>query len=144
MILAEAAGAPPVPASLKRAGRDEWLRVWTAGRAWLAPGIDVFILERYCQQHDRLAEMYARVERDGMIVEGYKGQPRPHPLLSEIRALESEMRKVETELGFTPAARSKLGHAEVRRVSKMDELVARRRKASGGQGDGRIAGNRLW
>jgi P27 family predicted phage terminase small subunit len=125
-VLADAAGAPPAPASLKAAGRDEWQRLWTAGRGWLSPELDAMVMERLCQNHDLRQEMLAYVERDGLTVAGYKGQPRPHPLLSEIRALESEMRRVEVECGFTPASRSKLGCSEVRRVSKLDEMRRRR------------------
>ena len=126
--LAAAAGAPDPPESLKPAGRAEWERLWTAGRAWLSPEFDLLIMRRLCESHDARAEMLAQVERDGFTVEGYKGQPRPHPLLSHIRGIEAEMRRMEIECGFTPAARSKLGYAEVKRVSKIDELMARRRR----------------
>ena len=128
VILAQAAGAPSPPESLKDAGRAEWQRLWTAGRTWLSPELDLLVMQRLCENHDMRAEMLAVIATDGLTVEGYKGQPRPHPLLSEVRALESEMRRLEIECGFTPAARSKLGYAEVKRVGKIDELMARRRK----------------
>ena len=132
-VLAAAAGAPPPPASLKESGIAEWQRLWTAGRGWLSPELDSMVMERLCQNHDLRREMLTAVERDGLTVEGYKGQPRPHPLLSEIRALESEMRRIEVECGFTPASRSKLGYAEVKRVSKIDELMQRRRRTESGE-----------
>lgn len=129
VILAQAAGAPEPPVSLKDAGRVEWQRLWTAGRAWLSPELDVLIMTRLCENHDLRAAMLSCVARDGLTVPGYKGQPRAHPLLSEVRALESEMRRLEIECGFTPSARSKLGYAEVKRASKMDELLERRTRA---------------
>mgnify|MGYP003474858876 FL=1 len=88
-------------------------------------------MERLCANHDLRADMLAYIERDGLTVEGYKGQPRPHPLLAEVRALEAEMRRIEVECGFTPASRSKLGYVEVKRVSKMDELIERRKRRDG-------------
>ncbi|HNM84838.1 MAG: phage terminase small subunit P27 family [Mycobacterium sp.] len=127
VVLAQAVGAPEPPSSLKDAGRDEWQRLWTAGRSWLSPNLDLFVMERLCQNHDLRAAMLTQIERDGLTVEGYKGQPRPHPLLSEVRAVEAETRKLEIECGFTPASRSKLGYAEVKRVSKIDEMARRRR-----------------
>lgn len=130
VVLSEAIGAPRPPATLKESGRAEWQRLWTAGRSWLSADVDLLIMERLCENHDLRAAMLAQVERDGLTVDGYKGQPRPHPLLSHVRAVEAEMRKLEIECGFTPAARSKLGYAEVRRVSKLDELAQRRRKGS--------------
>jgi len=74
--------------------------------------------------------MREQIATDGFTTEGYNGQPRPHPLLAHVRALEAQMTRWEIECGFTPAARSKLGYAEVKRVSKMDELIQRRRKGS--------------
>ncbi len=130
VILSQAAGAPQVPATLGETGRAEWDRLWTAGRTWLSPQIDVMAVTRYCEQHDRRALMLECIAADGPITLGHKGQPRQHPLIGEVRALEAEMRRMEIELGFTPAARSKLGYAEVRRVSKMDELMQRRAKGS--------------
>lgn len=131
VVLAQAAGAPEPPASLKEHGRVAWQQLWIAGRGWLSPELDSMVMERLCGNHDLRADMLAHIERDGLTVEGYKGQPRPHPLLAEVRALESEMRRIEVECGFTPASRSKLGYAEVRRVSKMDELMHRRQRRDG-------------
>ena len=73
--------------------------------------------------------MREQIAQDGFMVVGSVGQMRPHPLLSHVRALEMQMTRWEIECGFSPAARSKLGYAEVKRVSKMDELLQRRRKA---------------
>jgi hypothetical protein len=60
------------------------------------------------------------------MVTGSMGQRRANPLLSELRALEAQMTKYESLCGFTPTDRARLGYAEVKRASKLDELLARR------------------
>lgn len=87
VIPAEAAGAPPMPASLKGAGRAEWHRLWTAGRSWLSPDVDLMVMTRRCENHDLRIDMLAHIERDRLTVAGDKGQPRPHPVLAGVRAL---------------------------------------------------------
>jgi hypothetical protein len=41
--------------------------------------------------------------------------------------LDNEIRQLEVEFGLTPAARSRLGYSEVRRLGKLDEMMRRTR-----------------
>ena len=129
VVLASSADIPVAPASLGDAGCSAWDRLWTAGQAWLSATTDLDVLTRLCEAHDERDAMREQIAQDGFMVVGSVGQMRPHPLLSHVRALEMQMTRWEIECGFSPAARSKLGYAEVKRVSKMDELLQRRRKA---------------
>lgn len=128
VTLAASATVPVAPGSLGDAGRRAWDRLWTAGQAWLSLSTDADVLTRLCEAHDERDAIRDQIAQDGLMVLGSQGQSRPHPLLSHVRALEAQMTRWEIECGFTPAARSKLGYAEVKRVSKMDELLERRRK----------------
>lgn len=130
MVLAAAASVPRPPESLGDTGRAVWERLWTAGQAWLSTSTDLYVLTRLCESHDEREAMREQLAQDGYMIPGSMGQMRPHPLLAHVRALEAQMTKWEQECGFTPAARSKLGYAEVKRASKMDELLERRRKSS--------------
>jgi hypothetical protein len=49
-------------------------------------------------------------------------------LLAALCQLETMLTKLESECGFSPVSRSRLGFAEVGRVSKVDELMARRQR----------------
>jgi P27 family predicted phage terminase small subunit len=131
VVLAASASVPPVPKSLGDKGRAVWDRLWTAGQAWLSVATDVDVLIRLCEAHDEREAMREQIALDGYMVDGSVGQLRPHPLLAHLRALEAQMTRWEIECGFTPAARSKLGYAEVKRASKMDELLARRTAGKG-------------
>ncbi|WP_371646482.1 phage terminase small subunit P27 family [Streptomyces mirabilis] len=124
--LAAVADIPAPPDTLGETGERAWGRLWTAGQAWLSPATDLDLLTRLCEAHDEREAMRDQVAQDGYMVTGSMGQMRAHPLLSEIRALESQMTKWESLCGFTPTDRARLGYAEVKRASKLEELVARR------------------
>jgi len=83
---------------------------------------------RLCQDVGLRARVLAAIDAD-LMVAGSKGQRRAHPLLSTLTALEGSIAKLEDACGFTPRARSSLGASEVKRVSKLEEMMARRRAA---------------
>jgi P27 family predicted phage terminase small subunit len=114
---------PTPPVLLKETGNREWGRLWREV-PWLSPISDLQMVSRLCGLYDRHATLVARVEADGVVVPGYRRQPRPHPLLATLGALEGEIRR-EAQCGLTPAARTVLGGIEVRRTSKLDDMIAR-------------------
>lgn len=111
--------APRVPAHLGKAGREVWRTVWTAGQGAYSPETDRYVILRYCELHDRRAELLAVVAADGYLSEGYNGQPVAHPVLRYVESTERELRSIETAIGFTPEARLRLGiaAAEARRTA---------------------------
>lgn len=124
--LAAVAHIPPPPATLGDTGRSVWDRLWTAGQAWLSPTTDLDLLTRLCEAHEEREAIRDAIAEEGYMVTGSMGQRRANPLLSELRSLESQMTKYESLCGFTPTDRARLGYAEVKRASKLDELIARR------------------
>ena len=138
VVLAASSTVPKPPGSLGDAGREVWGRLWVAGQAWLSVETDRDVLTRLCEAHDERDAMREQIAVDGFMVPGSRGQLRPHPLLTHLRALETQMTHWESVCGFTPSARAQLGHAEVARVSKLDELMAKR--ATGRLCVSRVAG----
>lgn len=130
VILAASAKVPPAPATLGDLGRESWLRMWTAGQAWLSMQTDCAPMTRLCELYDEREEMRAVIAAEGYLTEGSMGQWVPNPLIAQVRKVEGEILRLEIECGFTPAARARLGYAEVKRVSKLDELMSRRRGSS--------------
>ena len=122
---------PKPPGSLGDAGREVWGRMWVAGQAWLSVDTDRDVLTRLCEVHDERDAMREQIAVDGFMVPGSRGQLRPHPLLTHLRALETQMTHWESVCGFTPSARAQLGHAKVACVSKLDELMAKRAQRGG-------------
>ena len=67
------------PASLDEAGRALWRSV--TGAYDLAPA-EVELLRQACRVADNLARIDAALLDSDVVVEGYNGQPRSHPLLA--------------------------------------------------------------
>jgi P27 family predicted phage terminase small subunit len=130
--LAAVAHLPPPPATLGETGRAAWERLWTAGQAWLSPMTDLDIMTRLCEAHEERDALREAIAEEGYMVAGSMGQRRANPLLSEVRALEAQMTKWESLCGFTPTDRARLGMAEVKVKSKLEEMLERRAKRTGG------------
>lgn len=125
VVLAVSNKPPPVPTTLGDSGRSAWGRLWDHGRPWLLPS-DSEVLTWLSEAYDERDAVRAQIAQDGYMVEGSKGQMRPHPLLAQLRALEQQMTRWLAACGFDPSARARLGYAEVKRASALDDMMARR------------------
>ena len=83
-----AAARDAAPAHLGEHGRRLWRDIITdhgiddaGGRAMLL---------RACEALDRLRQVQVQIAADGLLVPGYRKQPRPHPLL----AVEAEQTRI--------------------------------------------------
>lgn len=109
--LAPAAGVPDVPEDLGNDGAALWERAWNTAITWLSPLSDTAAVEHACRLADDLAfarQMY-RVT----------GDPKDGRLVA---SLSKEFANALAALGFDPASRTRLGVAEVTRVSKLQKL----------------------
>ncbi len=111
--------APRAPSHLGPAGKEVWRNVWAAGSGAYSPDTDRNVILRYAELYDRRAVLLDQVDADGLMSEGYNGQPVMHPALRFVESTEKELRAIETVIGFTPEARMRLGivAAEARRVA---------------------------
>ncbi|WP_202236555.1 phage terminase small subunit P27 family [Actinacidiphila reveromycinica] len=132
--LVSVADLPPAPGTLGDVGRAVWDRLWTAGQKWLSPTTDLDILTRLCEAHDERDAIREAIADAGYMVPGSMGQQRANPLLSHLRALESQMTKWESLCGFTPTDRARLGMSEIKAKSKLEEMLERRAKRTGNGG----------
>ncbi len=107
--------APGVPDSLVEdgPGARRWVRIWREA-SWLSPTVDIDVVTRLCEYEDLLLAMKAALEDQGFYVEGSQGQPRPNPLLAQIRATNAQLLALEGDCGLTPSSRGKLGVGEVK------------------------------
>jgi P27 family predicted phage terminase small subunit len=117
---------PRRPPNLGDRGRREWAKIWAAGAAWLNGEQDYHWVEQIARAYDDIAVFRRRIKADGIVQRGSQHQPVAHPLMAEIRHLEDRIDKNLSELGFSPAARARLGLATVTTVSKLDDLAAKR------------------
>lgn len=111
VALPMAAGIPDLPADMELDGQRLWTRCWAAGISWISPLTDMEAVEQACRLADDVAvarERYraTRDPKDGAMVNAF------------VKQLASAL----SDLGFNPTARSRLGVAEVTRVSKLQQL----------------------
>ena len=93
---------PPEPSrELEAAGRDAWDRLWRGGASWLAAS-DEPIMMILCEAIDERVGL-----RKIVLDEGYWRDR------VALRSLEKEIHQLLGVCGFSPAARSRLGIAEV-------------------------------
>jgi P27 family predicted phage terminase small subunit len=79
-----------------------------------------------CEKFDRRAKLIAQLESSDVVLYTDKGYAYANPLVGMISTIENEIFKILGSLGLTPSDRTKLGVAEVKRASALDELIARR------------------
>jgi P27 family predicted phage terminase small subunit len=119
--------APIAPRGLHYRGQTEWHKVWTAG-FWLKPDQDYAWVEQIARAYDDMERFRKRVEEDGLVQRGSLGQPVAHPLIAEIRKCEDTIRKCLSTLGFSPTDRARLGIAEAKAQTMIQDLINSGRK----------------
>lgn len=115
ILLPMAPGVPEPPTDFGLEATRMWNRAWGEAITWLSPDSDMETVEQACRLVDDVA----------VARERYRATRDP----ADVRALvavQKLLHEALSVLGFDPTARSRLGLAEVKRVSKLDELRARR------------------
>lgn len=98
-------------------GLELWNRVWDMGNSWISPKSDIELLLITCELIDERWNLRAAVMRD----------KRPEERKA-LRELDRQLIANLSLLGFSPTDRSRLGVAEVKARSKLEELKARAEK----------------
>jgi hypothetical protein len=105
---------PLVP--LGEAGRALWDSVFSEGELWISPRTDVAWLQVVCELLDRREVLKAE----------WMADPTNRPVNMSLLETEKLLQSGLGLLGFTPTDRSRLGVAEVKAKSKLEELMERR------------------
>lgn len=114
VLLPSAYDIPEPSRQLLSAGQELWDRIWGMGQTWISPTTDVDLLLMTCELLD---------ERKGLRIQVMNNN-RPDERKS-LRELDRQLVANLSLLGFTPTDRSRLGVAEVKRQSKLEELRSR-------------------
>jgi hypothetical protein len=107
---------PPRPL-VTDAAKALWNRTWTMGQTWLSPQTDIELLLMTCEMVDERWNLRIKVLQDNRPEER-KG----------LRDLERQLVANLSLLGFTPTDRSRLGVAEVKKISKLEALREQQNK----------------
>lgn len=124
--LAASGGKIPVaPDELDERGLREWEHIWSSG-PWLSVEQDYHWVLAIAHAYDEITEYRAKIKADGLIQRGSMGQVIAHPLIASIRAAEGTIMKSLSMIGFSPTDRARLGLAEVKRQSALQELRSKK------------------
>lgn len=114
------------PTHLTEPTQELWLKIRDRA-TWIA-NTDESSLVLLCEKLDRRAELIAKLSSSDYILYTDKGYAYANPLVGMISTIENEITKLFSLLGLTPADRSKLGVAEVQKMSALDQLIAKRQE----------------
>lgn len=106
---------PEPPRPLLKYGQELWDRVWDAGTNWISPSTDIELLTMTCELIDERWNLRVKVMQND--------DPK---MRRGLRELDRQIVSNLSLLGFSPSDRSRLGLAEVKAKSKLEELLARR------------------
>jgi len=124
VILLERAEERPEPTRpLLKYGQELWDRIWGMGATWVSDKTDIELLMMTCEMIDERWNLRVKVMQND--------DPRMRRGLRELgRQIVSNL----SLLGFTPSDRARLGVAEIKAKSKLEELMERRMLREEGRG----------
>lgn len=114
VALPSAYGIPEPHRPLNKPGLELWESIWGMAQNWLSPATDKEILLMTCELLDERWNLRIKVLRDN----------RPEERKA-LRELDRQLVANLSLLGFSPTDRSRLGIAEVKRQSKLEDLRSR-------------------
>ena len=115
MLIPQASKTPEPARPLLKYGQELWDRVWESGINWISPNTDLEILLMTCELIDERWNLRVRVMTDN--------NPKDR---RGLRELDKQIVSNLGLLGFTPSDRSRLGVAEVKKMSKLESLMAKK------------------
>jgi hypothetical protein len=107
--------APEPTRPLLKYGQELWDRIWGMGATWVSDKTDIELLMMTCEMIDERWNLRVKVMQsdDAAMRRG-------------LRELDRQIVSNLSLLGFTPSDRARLGVAEVKAKSKLEELMERR------------------
>jgi hypothetical protein len=115
IILHQAPGIPEPDRQLFDAGLALWNKVWSLGQTWISKNTDSELLLMTCEMVDERVRLRALVWNN----------PEAWRERKALRELDKAIVGNLSLLGFTPTDRTRIGVAEVKGRSKLEELRAK-------------------
>jgi hypothetical protein len=116
IILLPAAETTPEPSRpLLKYGQEMWERIWNMGNSWISPTTDIELVLMTAEMVDERWNLRVKV----------MGSDDPK-LRRGLRELDKLIVSNLSLLGFSPTDRMRLGVAEVKKQSKLEELLAKK------------------
>jgi P27 family predicted phage terminase small subunit len=113
------------PAHLTKAQQTKWTEIRTLA-PWIAVS-DEHLLTSLVEKMTRQKELAAEMKKSKFVLYTDKGYAYANPLFGMLSTIETEIFKLLCQLGLTPVDRSKMGVAEVKARTKLEELLSQKR-----------------
>lgn len=123
ILLARAEETPEPTRPLLKYGQELWDRIWGMGATWVSDKTDIELLMMTCEMIDERWNLRVKVMQTD--------EPR---LRRGLRELDRQIVSNLSLLGFTPSDRARLGVAEIKAKTKLEELMERRLMREEGRG----------
>jgi hypothetical protein len=115
ILLPAAIGIPEPSRPLLKYGEEMWDRIWNMGNSWISPTTDIELVLMTAEMVDERWNLRVKV----------MGSDDPK-LRRGLRELDKLIVSNLSLLGFSPTDRMRLGVAEVKKQSKLEELLAKK------------------
>jgi hypothetical protein len=115
ILLPAAIGIPEPSRPLLKYGQEMWDRIWNMGNSWISPTTDIELVLMTAEMVDERWNLRVKV----------MGSDDPK-LRRGLRELDKMIVSNLSLLGFSPTDRMRLGVAEVKKQSKLEELLAKK------------------
>lgn len=116
LILLPAANGIPEPSRpLMKYGQQLWDSIWGMGQSWISPNTDIELVLMTAEMVDERWNLRVKV----------MGNDDPR-MRRGLRELDKQIVSNLSDLGFSPTARMRLGIAEVKKQTKLEELLAKK------------------
>ena len=112
------------PAHLSPESQELWTRLRETA-FWIS-NTDQSSLQLLCEKLDRRNEIVAKLQASDFVLFTDKGYAYANPLVGMLSTIETEITKLFSLLGLTATDRTRLGVAEVKARSALDDLIAKR------------------
>ena len=116
------------PAHLSEQSQQLWHKL-RAEAFWIS-NTDESNLQFLCEKLDRRNEIIVKLAASDFVLYTDKGYAYANPLVGMLSTIEVEITKLFSLLGLTPTDRTRLGVAEVKARSALDDLIAKRQQPS--------------
>lgn len=116
-VLPMANTKPEYPDLIGDEGKKFWDRIWDNAIQWISPNSDMNAVENACRLADAV-----HAARTKYMATLESADARAYVQINEA------FTKAIASIGFDPVSRSRLGVAEVQRVSALDQLLAKRQQ----------------
>lgn len=119
IALPAATSIPEPPDDLGDRGVEVWNTVWRNCNQWISPATEYEYVHLYALQFDMLKELQACIVVDGYMLDGGK----MNPAVIRMDAVLKTISSYASKLGLTPSDRSRLGLAEIKKASALEQFI---------------------